>query len=113
MDQVDQKHKYVLHTRKSELINISLFFSFEEGKQVKFYLSLGISKCVTRDQMSTVKNKMILYFMVIAVTGRLMCMEQSWNNFVWGKPKSSNTTFSNSISSSKMDCTETQTRLSL
>jgi len=69
MDQVDQKHKYVLHTRKSELINISLFFSFEEGKQVKFYLSLGISKCVTRDQMSTVKNKMILYFMVIAIAG--------------------------------------------
>jgi len=94
MNQVDQKHKYVLHTRNNELINISLLFSFEEGKQVKFYLSLEISKCVTRNQMLTLKNKMILCFMVICVAGWLMCMDQSWNNFVWRKPKTSNANFS-------------------
>ena len=68
---MDQKHKYVLHTRKNELINTSLFFfSFAEGKQAKFCLYLGIPKCVTRYQMSTLNSKkVILYFLVSAIAG--------------------------------------------
>ena len=51
-------------------INISMFFSFAEGKQTKFYLSLGISKCVTRDQMSALKTKeVILCFLVTTIAG--------------------------------------------